>query len=113
VISHVGDEFYSQSPRRQGPYLRLSRALTRDLMLDLSAPIVTAVFATRNRQIQDGAPYTARRVENLAVLGLMLRLQLSPSWGLRLDYRYSDKRSSIDQYDYVRDVAALMLEWQY
>lgn len=109
----VGDEFYSQSPRRQGPYLRLSRALTRDLMLDLNAAYRHSRFRDENRQIQDGAPFTARRVENLVVVGLVLRLQLSPAWGLRLDYRYSDNQSSIDQYDYVRDVAALMLEWQY
>jgi tetratricopeptide (TPR) repeat protein len=109
----AGDEFYSQSPRRYGPYLRLSRALTRDLMLDLSVAYRHSRFRDDNRLIEDGTAYTARRIEDLALLGLMLRLQLSPSWSLRLDYRYSNNQSSIDQYDYVRHLAALMVEWQY
>jgi len=42
-----------------------------------------------------------------------LRLTLAPAWALRLDYRYSDNRSSLDQYDYIREVASLNLEWRH
>jgi hypothetical protein len=38
---------------------------------------------------------------------------IAPAWILRLDYRYIDNRSTLDTYDYTRDMAMLALEWRY
>ncbi len=109
----VGDQFYSQSPMRHGPYLRLSRTLTPDLTLDLNAAYRRSRYRGVDRFVQDDTMHVERRVENLAYLGFALRLRVGPAWGLRLDYRYTDNHSSLDPYDYTRHVALLALEWRY
>jgi len=107
------DEFFSQSPLRQGPFFRFSRGLMRNLSLDVNAAYRRSRYRDENQFQQDGNLVTERRVETLRYVGLMLRLTLNPAWALRLDYRYSDNRSSLDQYDYVREVASLNLEWRH
>jgi tetratricopeptide (TPR) repeat protein len=107
-----GAEFYSQSPVRHGPVLRWSRAVIPHLQLDLSAAYRRSRYRDENRQFVDGSFVTERRVDSLIVAGLVLRLDLGESWGLRLDYRHSDNRSTLAPYAYDRDVASLALEWR-
>jgi len=109
----AGDEFFSQSPLRQGPFFRFSRELNKDLSLDVNAAYRRSRYRDENEFEQDGSLVTERRVDSLSYVGLMLRLTLAPAWALRLDYRYSDNRSSLDQYDYIREVASLNLEWRH
>jgi tetratricopeptide (TPR) repeat protein len=109
----IGTEFYSQSPARHGPVIRLNRALGSRLQIDLSTAYRSSRFRDENRQFVDGVLETERRVDALWVAGIVLRLELSPSWGLRLDYRHSENRSTVDRYDYDRDLAAVALEWRH
>jgi hypothetical protein len=109
----VGSEFYSQSPTRHGPVLRATRSLTRNLQVDLSAAYRYSRYGDENRQYEDGVLESERRIDTLWLAGIVLRLELNPSWGLRLDYRHSDNRSTVDRYAYDRDIAALALEWRH
>lgn len=109
----VGDQFYSKSPVRHGPYLRLSRTLTPNITLDLNAAYRRSRYRDVDRFVQDATSHAERRVENMAYLGFALRLRVDPAWHLRLDYRYTDNYSSLDRYDYTRHVAMLALEWRY
>jgi hypothetical protein len=108
----VGSEFYSQSPARHGPVFRATRSLTPNLHVDLSTAYRYSRFSDENRQYEDGILETERRVDTLWITGVVLRFELNPAWGLRLDYRHSDNGSTLDRYDYDRDIAALSLEWR-
>jgi hypothetical protein len=109
----VGEEFYSQSPLRHGPFLRLSRTLTPDLTLELNAAYRHSRYRDLNRFVQGTTVDAERRVDNLAYVGLAARLKTGRAWGLYLDYRYTDSHSSLDTYDYTRHTALLALEWRY
>ena len=60
-----GDEFFSQSPLRQGPFLRFSRELDEDLSLDVTAAYRRSRYRDANVFEQDGSLVTERRVESL------------------------------------------------
>jgi tetratricopeptide (TPR) repeat protein len=105
----IDDTTGTQAPLRHGPYLRLSRALTPRLSLDLN-------LAYRRGRFDDldlpGRPLE-RRVDELGYVGSALRWRLGRSWGLRLDYRWSDNRSTLDVYDYRRHMLQAGLDWRY
>lgn len=108
-----GQQFFSQSPVRHGPYLRLSRNLTADLTVEISGAYRHSRYHGSNRFVQDGELLSERRVEDLVQLGLTARLRIGAAWHLRLDYRYTDNRSTIATYEYSRDMALLAVEWRY
>ena len=80
---------------------------------DLSAAYRRSRYGDENRQFVAGNFVTARRVDSLLVAGLVLRLDLAESWGVRLDYRHSANRSTLAPYEYDRDVTSLALEWRH
>jgi hypothetical protein len=108
-----GDQFFSQSPLRQGPFLRFTRELMENLSLDVTAAYRHSRYPDANVFEQGGSLVTERRDESLTHVGAVLRLALDPAWALRLDYRRSDNRSTLEQYDYVREVVSLNVEWRH
>jgi tetratricopeptide (TPR) repeat protein len=99
----------TQPPLRHGPRLRLSRALTPRLTLDLNA----AWHEGRYRDIDSPFFAIERRIDDQMYLGSTLRWRLGESWGLRLDYRFYDNESTLELYDYDRHMAQLGVDWRY
>jgi hypothetical protein len=108
-----GQQFLSQSPVRHGPFLRISRTFTPDFSIETNATYRHSRYRGINRYLQNGTLRSERRVEDLVALGASARWVIAPAWILRLDYRYIDNRSTLDTYDYTRDMAMLALEWRY
>lgn len=108
-----GQQFLSQSPVRHGPFLRLSRTLTPDFALELNAAYRNSRYRDVNRYVQNQVLVSERRVEDQLSFGLIARWVIAPAWILRLDYRYTDNRSTIETYDYTRDMALAAIEWRY
>lgn len=101
------DIVYGQAPLRHGPFLRVSRALTPRIDLDLSSTW------RHSRYREDADPQIARRNDDLVQLGASLRFQAARAWSVRLDYRVAENRSNVDTYDHDRQMALLALEWRY
>ena len=101
------DVIYGQAPLRHGPFLRLGRSISPSLSADLSASL------RRSRYDDDDPLGGDRRQDDLLQLGASLRFQAGRDWGLLLDYRYSDNRSSIDDYDHDRHTVLIGVEWRY
>lgn len=130
-----GIEFYSQSPVRHGLGVRLSHRLSQMLSLDWSAgyrhsrysdpnrfaspslftpepgPQIHRFFRGPNRYVSNYKILEERRVDRLGNLGVAAALRLSPHFGLRLDYRYSDNHSRLAHYDYSRHALMFGLDW--
>ena len=101
------DVVYGQAPLRHGPILRVSKALTPRITTDLSASV-------RRSRYKDDDPLGAdRRRDDLVQLGASLRFQAGHNWGLVLDYRFSDNRSNVDDYDHDRHTVMGGIEWRY
>ncbi len=101
------DVVYGQAPLRHGPFVRVSKGLTPRLSADLSASI-------RRSRYKDDDPLGAdRRQDDLVQLGGSLRFQAGRNWGLLLDYRFSDNRSSVNDYDHDRHTVLAGFEWRY
>ena len=109
----AGQQFFSQSPTRHGPYLRVSRSLTPDLTVDINAAFRHSRYGDANRFFVGTTLQSERRVEDLGLVACTVRLRITPVWGLRLDYRYTDNDSSVATYDYTRHMAMLAVDWRY
>lgn len=109
----LGSEFFSQSPIRQGLVAGLRHRPTPALSLDWSARYRYSRYADANRFFSSAGFVEKTRVDELLQAGVTAALALSRTWGLRLDYRYSDNRSGIDRYDYDRHVVLLGIDWSY
>jgi tetratricopeptide (TPR) repeat protein len=105
----VEDTTGTQPPLRHGPYLRLSRAFTPRFTADLN-------LSYRHGRFEDpDLPQLSldRRIDELYYLGSALRWRIGSNWGLRLDYRYADNRSTLEVYDYRRHMLQAGLDWRY
>lgn len=102
------DVVYGQAPLRQGPVVRWSRALSPRVELDL-----TAAWRKSRYDAREDLPDTPRRNDDLLQLGASLAWRLDASWGLVLDYRFADNRSSDDSYDHHRHMVLAGFEWRY
>lgn len=102
------DVVYGQAPLRQGPVVRWSRALSPRVELDL-----TAAWRKSRYDAREDLPDTPRRNDDLLQLGASLAWRLDASWGLVLDYRFADNRSSDDSYDHQRHMVLAGFEWRY
>jgi hypothetical protein len=101
------DVVYGQAPLRHGPFVRAGKTLTPSITSDLSASV-------RRSRYKDDDPLGAdRRRDDLLQLGASLRFQAGRSWGLLLDYRFSDNRSNVDDYDHDRHTVMAGIEWRY
>ena len=100
------DIVYGQAPLRHGPFVRVSRALTPRLEASLSA-------SWRRSRYDDDTPDADRREDDLLQAGASLRFQAGRDWGLLLDYRFSDNRSRVDDYDHDRSTLLAGFEWRY
>jgi len=101
------DVVYGQAPLRHGPFVRAGKTLTPRITSDLSASV-------RRSRYKDDDPLGAdRRRDDLLQLGASLRFQAGRSWGLLLDYRFSDNRSNVDDYDHDRHTVMAGIEWRY
>ncbi|MGQ0622961.1 MAG: surface lipoprotein assembly modifier [Panacagrimonas sp.] len=107
-----GGQFFDQSPLRQGIGVRVSHARA-GLSLEWSARWRHSRYRRDNRFLRDAVLVERRRIEDLAQIGALAKLRLDPAWSLKLDYRYSDNRSSLDLYDYDRHAILLGLEWMH
>lgn len=101
------DVIYGQAPLRHGPFLRIDRSLSPSISAGLSASL------RRSRYDNDDALDADRRHDDLLQLGATLRFQAGRNWGVMLDYRFSDNRSSVDDYDHHRHTVLAGLEWRY
>lgn len=106
-------QFLSQSPLRHGPFLRIARTLTPDLSMELNTAYRHSRYRGINHYVQDSVLVSERRVEDQVALGLVARWVVAPAWILRLEYRYTDNRSTLDTYDYERNMTFAALEWRY
>ncbi|MBN1377746.1 MAG: tetratricopeptide repeat protein [Gammaproteobacteria bacterium] len=52
------------------------------------------------------------RADQRASVGLQISRQLSEHWTLDFEFSNTDNQSTIDQYEYNQNIAALMLSWQ-
>jgi hypothetical protein len=109
----VGQQFFSQSPLRHGPFLRVSRTLTPSVALEINSAYRHSRFHGANRFFAGTTLQTERRVEDLIQWSLTAHWRIGPAWALRLDYRYTENHSSIETYDYSRDIVVLAVEWRY
>ena len=101
------DVVFGQAPLRHGPFVRAGKTLTPRITSDLSASV-------RRSRYKDDDPLGAdRRRDDLLQLGASLRFQAGRSWGLLLDYRFSDNRSNVDDYDHDRHTVMAGIEWRY
>jgi tetratricopeptide (TPR) repeat protein len=100
------DIVYGQAPLRHGPFLRVSRALTPRLEASLNA-------SWRVSRYDDDALDADRREDDLLQAGATLRFQAGRDWGLLLDYRFTENRSSVDDYDHDRSTLLAGFEWRY
>jgi hypothetical protein len=100
------DIVYGQAPLRHGPFVRVSRALTPRLEASLNA-------SWRRSRYDDDTPDADRREDDLLQAGASLRFQAGRDWGLLLDYRFSDNRSRVDDYDHDRSTLLAGFEWRY
>lgn len=92
-------------PRRLGPFLRLSQALTPRLTVNLNA-------GYRHGRYPESELEGVRRDDESLSLGGTVRLRLDAAWGLRLDYRYWYNRSSIELFDYHRHMLQVGIDWR-
>ncbi len=106
----LGDEFFSESPTRHGVDAQLTYWLTPSLSVDWAARYRHSRFAGVNRQVEGVTIVGQRRVDQLAQGAVAAALRLDTAWRLRLDYRYSDNRSTVERYDYDRKVLLLRLD---
>lgn len=101
------DVVYGQAPLRHGPFVRVGKAFTPRISTDLSASL-------RRSRYKDDDPLGAdRRQDDLVQLGASLRFQAGRDWGVVLDYRFSDNRSSVADYDHDRHTVMAGVEWRY
>lgn len=107
----VGEEFSSYSPTRRGIGLAVATPPLRHVTTELRARYRDSRYPEANRFLEGGSLREERRHDRLASAGLRIRLRAGETWNWLLDFQYHRNDSSLEAFDYARQVAALGIEW--
>jgi hypothetical protein len=105
------EEFTSYSPQRHALSLALGTSTLRKFSLEWRARYRLSRYRDPNLFEEDGELREERRDDRLASTGLRARLRAGETWNWLLDYQYSRNESSVDSYEYVRQLLLFGIEW--